>query len=163
MLLTLNCRVHHGSESGSSFNWSWHECCQIHVPQDNWDANGRYNGCKPPPLAWAASAPSLSHDSQTTTVFRVRKPLSMGSFLMERIFRSTPDRVLTAHTEWLPGEHWCDSSQRSTEFDSAAVLFIFLSFRLITSKFIYWTGGGGGSRVFTRTPLSPPNYIHRSF
>ena len=32
--------------------------------------------------------------------FRVRKPLSMGSFLTERIFQS---RVLTAHTEWLPG------------------------------------------------------------
>ena len=27
----------------------------------------------------------------------------MGSFLMERIFRSTPNGVLTAHTEWLPG------------------------------------------------------------
>ena len=35
--------------------------------------------------------------------FRVRKLLSMGSFLMERIFRSTPNRVLTAHTEWLLG------------------------------------------------------------
>ena len=35
--------------------------------------------------------------------FRVRKPLSMGSFLMERIFRSTPNRVLTAHAQWLPG------------------------------------------------------------
>ena len=31
------------------------------------------------------------------------KPLSMGSFLAERIFRSTPNRVLTAHTEWLTG------------------------------------------------------------
>ena len=27
----------------------------------------------------------------------------MGSFLMERIFRLTSNRVLTAHTEWLPG------------------------------------------------------------
>ena len=27
----------------------------------------------------------------------------MGSLLMERIFRSTPNGVLTAHTEWLPG------------------------------------------------------------
>ena len=35
--------------------------------------------------------------------FRVSKPLSMGSFLMERIFRLTPNGVLTAHTEWLPG------------------------------------------------------------
>ena len=32
------------------------------------------------------------------TVFRVRKPLSMSSFLMERIFWSILDRVLTAHT-----------------------------------------------------------------
>ena len=29
--------------------------------------------------------------------------ISMGSFLMERIFRSTPNGVLTAHAEWLPG------------------------------------------------------------
>ena len=35
--------------------------------------------------------------------FRVRKPLSMGSFLMERIFRSIPNGVLTAHAKWLPG------------------------------------------------------------
>ena len=27
----------------------------------------------------------------------------MGSFLMERIFKLTPNGVLTAHTEWLPG------------------------------------------------------------
>ena len=27
----------------------------------------------------------------------------MGSLLMERIFRSTPNRVQMAHTEWLPG------------------------------------------------------------
>ena len=27
----------------------------------------------------------------------------MDSFLTERIFRSTPNGVLTAHTEWLPG------------------------------------------------------------
>ena len=30
----------------------------------------------------------------------IRKPLSMSSLLMERIFQSTP---LTAHAEWLPG------------------------------------------------------------
>ena len=35
--------------------------------------------------------------------FIFAKPLSMGSVLMERIFRSTPNGVLTAHTEWLPG------------------------------------------------------------
>ena len=35
--------------------------------------------------------------------FRVRKTLSMGSFLTDRIFRSTPNGVLTAHTEWLSG------------------------------------------------------------
>ena len=54
------------------------------------------------------------------------KPLSMGSFLMERIFRSTPNGVLTAHTEWLPGvqsvvAQWQStggSSQRSPGFDS---------------------------------------------
>ena len=33
----------------------------------------------------------------------MRKTLKMGSFLTKRIFRSTPYRVLTAHTEWLPG------------------------------------------------------------
>ena len=33
----------------------------------------------------------------------MRKRLSMVSFLMERIFWSTPNGVLTAHTEWLPG------------------------------------------------------------
>ena len=27
----------------------------------------------------------------------------MGSFLMERILKLTPNGVLTAHTEWLPG------------------------------------------------------------
>ena len=27
----------------------------------------------------------------------------MGPFLMERIFKLTPNGVLTAHTEWLPG------------------------------------------------------------
>ena len=35
--------------------------------------------------------------------FGVRKLLSMSSFLMERIFRLTPNGVLTAHTGWLPG------------------------------------------------------------
>ena len=33
--------------------------------------------------------------------FRVRKPLSMGSFLMEIIFWSTPNEGLTAHTYWV--------------------------------------------------------------
>ena len=35
------------------------------------------------------------------SLFRLRKPLSMGSFLMDRILQSIPNRVLTAHTEWL--------------------------------------------------------------
>ena len=35
------------------------------------------------------------------SLFRPRKPLSMGSFLMDRILQSIPNRVLTAHTEWL--------------------------------------------------------------
>ena len=35
--------------------------------------------------------------------FRMSKQLSMGSFLMERIFWSTPNGVLMANTEWLPG------------------------------------------------------------
>ena len=37
------------------------------------------------------------------TKFKKGKGDSMGSFLMERIFRSTPNGALTAHTEWLPG------------------------------------------------------------
>ena len=32
-------------------------------------------------------------------MFRLRKPLGMGSLLVKRI----PNGVLTAHTEWLPG------------------------------------------------------------
>ena len=47
--------------------------------------------------------------------FRVRKPLSMGSFLMERIFRSTPNRVLTAQTEWLP-DVWLRHSIPSVQY-----------------------------------------------
>ena len=34
---------------------------------------------------------------------KLRKPLSVGSLLMEKIFRSAPNGVLTAHTEWLLG------------------------------------------------------------
>ena len=33
----------------------------------------------------------------------MRKSLSMGFFLMEPISWSTPNKVLTVHTEWLPG------------------------------------------------------------
>ena len=33
----------------------------------------------------------------------MRKPLNMGSFLLERVFQSTPNGVLMAHAEWLPG------------------------------------------------------------
>ena len=46
------------------------------------------------PLAWAASA--LPVWGKMLWAFRVRKPLSMGSFLTERIFRWTPNRVLMA-------------------------------------------------------------------
>ena len=35
--------------------------------------------------------------------FKARKALSMSSFLMERIFWSPPNGILTAYTEWLPG------------------------------------------------------------
>ena len=100
--------------------------------------------------------------------FSQSKPLSMGSPLMERIFRSTPNEVLTAHTEWLPGvqlrhcnptcavhieecEGWwlsgccssvaehsgCTSQVSWVRFPVAAVLFTFLYFRLITSKFLF--------------------------
>ena len=41
--------------------------------------------------------------SSQILLWTFRKPISMGSFLMERIFRSTSNEVLTAHTEWLPG------------------------------------------------------------
>ena len=41
---------------------------------------------EPPVLLWA---------------FRVSKPLSMGSFLMGRIFQSTPNRVLMTHNYWV--------------------------------------------------------------
>ena len=68
-------------------------------------------------LAWATSALPQSHNNRTTTnpqnplclphrwywAFRVwEKTLSMGSFLMKRIFQLTPNGVLMAHTEWLP-------------------------------------------------------------
>ena len=53
---------------------------------------------------------SFLHDFLYATLFPAwgktlqwEKPLSMGSFLMERIFQATPNTVLTAHTEWLPG------------------------------------------------------------
>ena len=36
------------------------------------------------------------------SLFRLRKPVSMVSFLINRILRSIPNGVLTAHTEWLP-------------------------------------------------------------
>ena len=38
--------------------------------------------------------------------FRVRKPLRMGTFMIERIFQSTPNGILMAHTEWLPMWDW---------------------------------------------------------
>ena len=86
----------------------------------------------------------------------------MGYFLMERIFRSTPNGVLTAHTEWLPGvqlrhqyhlcstyrglwlsgccgsvaEHWRLKPEVSwVRLPATAGFFTFLYFRLITSKF----------------------------
>ena len=37
------------------------------------------------------------------SAFRLRKLLSINSLLMERIFQSTHNGVLLAHTEWLPG------------------------------------------------------------
>ena len=67
---------------------------------------------------------ALNYDKQTTTsprtvdrkilsitcwvvfsvsVFPLARPLSLGSLLMEGIFRSTPNTVLMVHTEWLPG------------------------------------------------------------
>ena len=42
------------------------------------------------------------HQERTTENSPTENSLTMGSFLMERIFRSTPNGVLTAHTEWLP-------------------------------------------------------------
>ena len=45
----------------------------------------------------------------------MRKLLSMGSFLTERIFQLTLNGVLTAHTQWLPGvqlRHSVPSVQR---------------------------------------------------
>ena len=99
-------------------------------------------------------------------VFRVRKPLSMCSFLMNRIFQSTINRVLTAHTEWLPGvplRHsvppvqytyrglwglvvvrlsWLSGRALAAqargvlELPVTACLSTFLTFHLITSKFI---------------------------
>ena len=49
-------------------------------------------------LAWAASALPLSHNSQTTY-----QPSQSSICTAERIFQSTPNKVLMAHTEWLPG------------------------------------------------------------
>ena len=85
--------------------------------------------------------------------FRVRKLLSMGSFLMERIFQLTPNKVLTAHTEafsptctvhiedcegWLlsscrssVAEHWRLKPEMSwVRLPVAAGLFHFPLFRL---------------------------------
>ena len=80
-------------------------------------------------------------------IFRGR--IFRGSFLMERIFRSTPNGVLTAHTEWLPDVRlvvvrlsWL--SGRALAAQARGVLgstpgdcrlFHFPLFRLITSKF----------------------------
>ena len=47
--------------------------------------------------------------------FRVRKPLSMGFFLTERIFRSTHNGVLTVHTERLP-DVWLRHSVPSVQY-----------------------------------------------
>ena len=91
-------------------------------------------------------------------MLRVRISLSMGSFLMERILRSTPNGVLTTHAEWLPGvrlgdavhiencEGWWLSGRRSSvvehwwlkpelswvQLPAAAGLFTFLYFCFIT-------------------------------
>ena len=45
----------------------------------------------------------FQHEARCSEDLEWEIPLSMGSFLMERIFWLTPNRVLTAHTEWLPG------------------------------------------------------------
>ena len=95
--------------------------------------------------------------------FGVRKPLSMGSFLVERIFWSTPNGVwwhilsgcqvcdwgIQYHlcstlwgmeVVWLPQLSAGGSSQRCPGFKSQwlAGLFTFLYFCLITSKFLYF-------------------------
>ena len=46
---------------------------------------------------------SLYQCEAIVLIIQTEKPLRMGSLLMERIFWSTPNRVLTAHTEWLSG------------------------------------------------------------
>ena len=87
-----------------------------------WSKNrGKWKGWQSPGvepighLAWASSALPLSHDSQATTnphvplyVLHKTMPrgcmkLKVGSLLMERIFWSTPNGVLMARAEWLPG------------------------------------------------------------
>ena len=125
------------------------------------------------PLAWATSALPVSYGNRTITnphlwVFRVRKPLSMGSFLMERIFQSTPMKftqyirvaarcateafstTCAVHIEdckdwWLSGchssvaERWRLKPEVSwVRLLAAAGLFTFLYFHLITSKFSAW-------------------------
>ena len=93
----------------------------------------------------------------------------MASLLMERIFRSTPNRVLTPRTEWLPvvqlrhfsltcavyiedcggwwlsgyhssvAEHWLHKPGVLGLIPVTAGLFTFLYFCLITSKFLFKT------------------------
>ena len=126
-------------------------------------------------FSWSLQVPLLNvfrgvlliSSAYYTIAFRVSKPLSMGSFLMERIFRSTPNEVLTAHTEWLPGvrlRHSCISTTCAVHIEDCEGWWLsgcygsvaehwwlkpgaswvwlpatagFFTFRLITSKFIY--------------------------
>ena len=70
--------------------------CLIHIPS-------RRSVCAIRDSVYAIRIPDGTFLVACEARVRMRKPLSMGSFLMERIFRLTPNRVLIAHTEWLPG------------------------------------------------------------
>ena len=50
----------------------------------------------------ASKQPSKVLNS-ATQVKKLKVRLQLGSFLMERIFQSAPNKVLTAHAGWLPG------------------------------------------------------------
>ena len=71
-----------------------------HWAYDNWTTTSPHNSLHAlHRWYWNASVTHLA----ATQYLHWEKPLSMGSLLMKRIFRSTPNGVLMAHAEWLPG------------------------------------------------------------
>ena len=65
----------------------------------------------------------FQHETRYSEHLEWEKPLNMGSFLMEKIFRSIPKGVLTAHAEWLPDVTEAFSTTRSFLF--CLIIFYF--------------------------------------